>query len=213
MDWVDLLDTPRFERRRILVVSGLRPFTTRMRAFSAPKVYGRRHVPGPAAVDLRTGDHDKTSRHFAFRRGVREQSVEATKAVGAMLAVTTEREADMDTTGVERLVGAGEAALPARIASAVRDHADGVSRAILFGSVARGEERPDSDVDLLLVWPDNTDDDARWDISMRVAQIVDDVAGRVCIPLVYTHNEYEHLSSGLAGSLDRDGIDLLTYGV
>ncbi len=130
-----------------------------------------------------------------------------------MLEVATEREADMDTMGVERLVGAGEAALPARIASAVRDHADGVSRAILFGSVARGEERPDSDVDLLLVWPDNSDDDARWDISMRVAQIVDDVAGRVCIPLVYTHNEYEHLSSGLAGSLDRDGIDLLTYGV
>ena len=130
-----------------------------------------------------------------------------------MLEVATEREADMDTMGVERLVGAGDAALPARIASAVRDHADGVSRAILFGSVARGEERPDSDVDLLLVWPDNSDDDARWDISMRVAQIVDDVAGRVCIPLVYTHNEYEHLSSGLDGSLDRDGIDLLTYGV
>ena len=134
-------------------------------------------------------------------------------AVGAMLAVTTGREADMDTTGVERLVGAGEAALPARIASAVRDHADGVFRAILFGSVARGEERPDSDVDLLLVWPDNSDDDARWDTSMRVAQIVDDVAGRVCIPLVYTHNEYEHLSSGLASSLDRDGIDLFAYGI
>ena len=115
----------------------------------------------------------------------------------------------MDTMGVESLVGA----LPARIASAVRDHADGVSRAILFGSVARGEERPDSDVDLLLVWPDNTDDDARWDTSMRVAQVVDEVAGRVCIPLVYTHDEYEHLSSRLASSLDRDGIDLLTYGI
>ena len=115
----------------------------------------------------------------------------------------------MDTKGVESLVGA----LPARIASAVRDHAHGVSRAILFGSVARGEERPDSDVDLLLVWPDDTDDDARWDTSMRVAQIVDDVAGRVCIPLVYTHNEYEHLSPGLASSLERDGVDLLTLGV
>lgn len=118
----------------------------------------------------------------------------------------------MDTIGADRLLGAGDAALPARIASAIRDHAVGVSRAILFGSVARGQEIPDSDVDLLLVWPDNINEDARWDMSMRIAQIVDDVADRVCIPLVYTLNEYENLTSRLAGSVARDGIDLLAYG-
>ena len=117
----------------------------------------------------------------------------------------------MVTRGVERPVRAGDAALPVRIASAIRDHAAGVSRAILFGSVARGDEMPDSDVDLLLVWPENTDEDTRWDTSMRIAQIVDDVVGRVCIPLVYTHGEYENLSSRLASSVARDGIDLLTY--
>lgn len=100
-----------------------------------------------------------------------------------------------------------------RIASAVRAHAHGVSQAILFGSVARGEDRPDSDVDMVLVWPNAVDEDARWDASMRIAQVVDGVAGRVCIPLVFTDGEYEHLSDGFAGSLARDGVDLLSHGI
>ena len=110
--------------------------------------------------------------------------------------------------------GGNEApSLTDRIASAVRAHAHGVSRAILFGSVARGEDRPGSDVDVVLVWPDAVDEDTRWDDSMRIAQIVDSVAGRVCIPLVYTDREYEHLSDGLASSLARDGVDLLSHGI
>lgn len=117
----------------------------------------------------------------------------------------------MQTTGVETLVDTGEVSLTTRIASVVRSHADGMSRAILFGSAARGEERPDSDVDLLLVWPDNSDEDTRWDLAMRIAQMVDDDTGMVCIPLVYADSEYEQLSSEFAISISREGIDLLSY--
>ena len=110
--------------------------------------------------------------------------------------------------GDDSSLGSAES-LTARIAAVVRERAVGVSRAILFGSIARGEARPDSDVDLLLVWPDNTDEDARWDTAMGTAQAVDGVAGRVCIPLVYTDYEYARLSAPFADSVTRDGIDLL----
>ena len=85
--------------------------------------------------------------------------------------------------------GSGDVTLPDRIAAAGRSYAHGASRAILFGSVARGEEHRDRDVDLLLVWPSVIDEDTRWDASMRIARVVDDVAGRVCIPLVYTDQD------------------------
>ena len=109
--------------------------------------------------------------------------------------------------------GVGEkstVSLSRQIALAVQRHADGVSRAILFGSVARGDEGPESDVDLLLVWPDSTDEDTRWDRSMRIARIVDAVVGKVCIPLIYTDREYEGISPALSTSLQRDGVDLLS---
>ena len=55
----------------------------------------------------------------------------------------------MDTAVAPRGVGEKIAvSLPQQIALAVQRHADGVSRAILFGSVARGDEGPKSDVDL-----------------------------------------------------------------
>ena len=74
----------------------------------------------------------------------------------------------------------------------------------------REDEGPESDVDLLLVWPDSTDEDTRWDRSMRIAQIVDAVVGKVCIPLIYTDREYEGISPALSTSLQRDGVDLLS---
>ncbi|MCY4368960.1 MAG: nucleotidyltransferase domain-containing protein [bacterium] len=117
----------------------------------------------------------------------------------------------MQTAGVETLVDTEGPSLTTRIASAVRSRSDGMSRAILFGSVARGEERPGSDVDLLLVWSDDSDEDARWDVAMRIAKNVDDDTGMVCIPLVYADSECEQLSSGLAASISRDGVDLLSH--
>ena len=44
-------------------------------------------------------------------------------------------------------------ALVERLRAAVRQHADGVTAAYLFGSAARGEERADSDVEVALLLP------------------------------------------------------------
>src|SRR5207244_1963585 len=41
---------------------------------------------------------------------------------------------------------------------------------ILFGSWARGESRPDSDIDLLVITPDDTDELAVWRSSMDAVQ-------------------------------------------
>jgi predicted nucleotidyltransferase len=55
-------------------------------------------------------------------------------------------------------------------AVAARHHA---SRVRLFGSVARGEERPDSDIDLLV---DFTEDSSLFDL-MRMTRELQDVLG------------------------------------
>lgn len=56
-------------------------------------------------------------------------------------------------------------------AVAARHHA---SRVRLFGSVARGEERPDSDIDLLV---DFTEESSLFDL-MRMARELEDLLGR-----------------------------------
>ena len=117
----------------------------------------------------------------------------------------------MDPAGEAQGVGEkSTVSLPQQIALAVQRHADGLSRAILFGSVTRGDEGPESDVDLLLVWPDNPDEDTRWDRSMRIARIVYAVTDRVCIPLICTDREYEGISPAFSTSLQRDGVDMLS---
>ena len=105
--------------------------------------------------------------------------------------------------------------LPARVADVVRRHASGVSKALLFGSVTRGEAGPDSDIDLVLVWPADTDESARWDASTDIAVRMTRFTGNPCIPLVYTESEYADLprrAPAFAKSLARDGIDLLECG-
>ena len=100
----------------------------------------------------------------------------------------------------------------AKIAEAVRTHATGVSRAVLFGSLARREADTSSDVDLLLVWPSDVDEDVRWDVAIETAHHVDKVAERVCLPFIYAEDEFGQLSRRnpqFAESISRDGIDLL----
>ena len=101
-----------------------------------------------------------------------------------------------------------------RIAGLVRAHAPGVSHALLFGSLARREARTDSDVDLLLVWPDTIDESVRWSAAADIAVAVARLTGNPCTPLVYTDNEYVGLperAPGFAASLDREAINLLFY--
>lgn len=106
-----------------------------------------------------------------------------------------------------------DAALIARVADAVRGSSDahGLSRAVLFGSVARGDHHPRSDVDIALVWPDGTDEDFCLDAAIRIGINVEAAADMFCIPLPYTESEYGGLSAGLTSALEEDGIDLLTY--
>ena len=113
---------------------------------------------------------------------------------------------------VLEVVAAGDT-LPLSIAEAVRTHAAGVSRALLFGSAARHEAGPDSDIDLLLVWPDTTEESMRWSAAASLAAAVARLTGNPCTPLVYTDDEYAGLAErapGFAASLDRDAIDLLS---
>ena len=104
--------------------------------------------------------------------------------------------------------------MPARIAEVIRRHAGEASKALLFGSVTRGEAGPDSDIDLLLVWPADTDESTRWAGALDTARSVEQFVGNACIPLVYTDDEYASLperSPAFADALARDAIDLLTY--
>lgn len=102
----------------------------------------------------------------------------------------------------------------ARIADIVRTHARGTVKALLFGSVARREARESSDVDLLLVWPADVDEDDQWEASRETARHVDRVTQRMCLPLIFTEDEYRELprsSPHLAEALSRDAIDLMDY--
>ena len=118
----------------------------------------------------------------------------------------------MRTLEMRAPAGAGSA-LIARIAAAVRTSGDArsLSRAVLFGSVARGEHHTRSDVDIALVWPDGADEESCLDAAIRIGINVEAAADRLCIPLPYTESEYGGLSAGLTSALEADGIDLLTY--
>ncbi|MCY4621342.1 MAG: nucleotidyltransferase domain-containing protein [bacterium] len=112
-----------------------------------------------------------------------------------------------------RAPASADAALIARVAGAVRGSSDalGLSRAVLFGSVARGDHHPRSDVDIALVWPDGADEEFCLDAAISIGLNVEAAADMSCIPLPYTESEYGGLSAGLTSELEMDGIDLLTY--
>ena len=99
-----------------------------------------------------------------------------------------------------------------RLGEAVRAHAPGVVEALLFGSVARREDRAGSDVDILLVWPNGTDDDTLLVGSFETGRAIGEIIGRPCIPLNFTEGDYRNIpqrSPGFAAALERDGIRLL----
>jgi predicted nucleotidyltransferase len=75
-------------------------------------------------------------------------------------------------------------------AVAARHHA---SRVRLFGSVARGEDRPDSDIDLLV---DFTEDSSLFDL-IRITRELQDVLG----------HPVDVVSSGGLKDRDRDILD------
>jgi len=96
-----------------------------------------------------------------------------------------------------------------RLADIVAVEAPTVRRAILFGSLARGDANEQSDIDIALVWDDDTLQSERdEDIASRVYQLT----GNECRLLHYTTSEFNRLpesSPSLFANIDAEGIDLL----
>jgi len=97
------------------------------------------------------------------------------------------------------------------LAAIVAEEAPWAIRAILFGSLARGEADEKSDIDLLLVWGDTvTEEEASpgEDISSRVQRLT----GNPCRILYYTTSGFAALpdrAPDLHAALTTEGIDLL----
>jgi predicted nucleotidyltransferase len=84
-----------------------------------------------------------------------------------------------------------------------------IERAILFGSVARGEERPDSDIDLFIETRGRTEKEAVADALGRASQGFAMRFGNPLSNLILTHAEVERGSNPeLLGSIERDGLRL-----
>lgn len=64
-------------------------------------------------------------------------------------------------------------------------------RAVIFGSVAKKKERPDSDVDILVVVRDSTNLDAIEDQVNEAANLATAASGNPVMPIVIQTGEYE----------------------
>ena len=64
-------------------------------------------------------------------------------------------------------------------------------KAVVFGSVARGEERPDSDVDILVVVRDSAHIDDLEDKINKAANLSTVASGNPVMPIVIKAGEYE----------------------
>jgi len=81
-----------------------------------------------------------------------------------------------------------------------------VRAVILFGSIARGEAAPDSDVDLAVIAP------RRWDKRVELEDSVRTRVGNECDVLVVTQTEFDRLASSgepVVRDILRDGIALI----
>jgi len=99
--------------------------------------------------------------------------------------------------------------LLAELATIVAEEAPRASRAILFGSVARGDADEESDIDLMLIWDDAVpEEETEEDIASRVHRLT----GNTCRLLYYTTSEFEALpdrAPDLYSAVSSEGIDLL----
>lgn len=83
-----------------------------------------------------------------------------------------------------------------------------IDRIVLFGSVARGEDREDSDIDLLVVTPEPTLD-LQWDIGRDVTDTLVR-EGTLISALVVTAKEWREARDTLFGRrLKAEGLALV----
>ncbi|MFT5357489.1 MAG: putative nucleotidyltransferase [Polyangiales bacterium] len=110
---------------------------------------------------------------------------------------------------IEQVVGLRDVVVR-KISEIIRREAPRAVYACLFGSVARGDDSGTSDVDVLIVWPDDVDLDER-DVSEISAQVTA-LTGNACEPFAMSETEYEQIEKtapALASQLKVDAISLL----
>lgn len=93
------------------------------------------------------------------------------------------------------------------VKKAILKHAGaGVEKIVLFGSVARGDERPDSDIDVFVVVK-NEKDKARAELGLLDAALeLYDTVGNRLSTVVYTRKEAERKrDSGLLKNIEKEG--------
>lgn len=79
----------------------------------------------------------------------------------------------------------------------------------IFGSVARGEAGLDSDVDVLLIVPNQFDDDLIDDVEFHVIDDVTNSTGNACSVYAMRRSRFEHLVAGndpMVASWDADAV-------
>ena len=85
-----------------------------------------------------------------------------------------------------------------------------VRRAILFGSVARGDERPNNDIDLLIVTGTTKQKNALAPHIRGLRERIDSTFTNPLRETIYSAPEYERKRrSDLVRNIERDGITLL----
>lgn len=112
-------------------------------------------------------------------------------------------------------LGAVRQSLYPELGAIVRDEAPRCQSAVVFGSVVRREATEESDIDLLLVWPENTPESERDTAGEAIARRVLARFGNSCRPLHYSKAEFERLSevsAGLAHSIGDAHVELFATG-
>lgn len=101
----------------------------------------------------------------------------------------------------------------ASLHSLIRSHLEAlpeVRRVVLFGSVARGDERPNSDIDILIVTATAKQKNALGPPIRELREGIDSTFTNPLREIIYSAPEYERKRrSGLVRNIERDGITLL----
>jgi predicted nucleotidyltransferase len=140
--------------------------------------------------------------------GAVQQALRDLERIGV---ITTEA---VGRAGVHRINEAHEAVGPLRLLASpiemltrvVRETAPGVEAVIVFGSVARGEARPDSDIDLVVVAPET------WDARAALQQAVHERLGNDCDVLHLTREDFTRSPENrepVVAEVLRDGLALV----
>lgn len=137
----------------------------------------------------------RESSHVGVQRVLNElaaQGLVIQQETGRTILNTLNRDHILAPMVIELVVVAER--IPTALAQIVREEAADLEKAVLFGSIVRGDADSESDVDLLLVWPDDVDDRVRGNSGHDIGNRIEKLLGNPCQVLHYTATEYADLS-------------------